>query len=56
MKLPSDVSGHALVAALCRDISIPARKAFACRDLERHLKSVAGHKSADKQAILSSIR
>ena len=80
MRLPSDVSGHALVAALCRDwgyvtvnqvgshivvqtqepaahrVSIPAHKALRVGTLNGILKSVAGHKGVDKQAILSSIR
>ncbi len=80
MKLPSDLSGHILVGALCRHwgyvrvnqvgshivvqtqeptphrVSIPAHKTLRVGTLNGILRSVANHKSVDKQEILDSIQ
>jgi predicted RNA binding protein YcfA (HicA-like mRNA interferase family) len=79
MKLPRDLSGHQLAAALCRSwayvivnqvgshiilqteipsqhrLAIPAHKALRIGTLNGLLRSVALHKSVDRQAILDSL-
>ena len=63
MKLPSDLSGHALVSHIVvqtqdptpHRVSIPAHKTLRVGTLSAVLRSVANHKGVDRQKILDSI-